>query len=254
MIKLLFILLIGIVLLPMNAVSQQVFPADKIKTASGDIDITMMGHATLMIQYNSKVIHIDPWSRLADYTQMPKADLILVTHGHGDHFDINAITALRKPETQIVSAKVCANGIEGVIVMNNGDIKKLEGVTIEAIPAYNIVHMRSENTPYHPKGEGNGYILTFGDKRVYIAGDTENIPEMKALKNIEAAFLPMNLPYTMSPEMGADAARAFKPKILYPYHYGTEHMAEQAKILKEALAALMKDVPAVEVRFPILEQ
>ena len=254
MIKILLMMIFGIVLFPMHAVSGKTFPTDPIQTDSGPIEITMVGHGTLMIKYNNKVIHIDPWSRLADYSQMPKADLILVTHGHGDHFDINAITTLRNPDTQIVSPKVCSDGIEGVIVMNNGDIKKLEGFSIEAIPAYNIVHMRSENTPYHPKGEGNGYILTCGGKRLYIAGDTENIPEMKALKNIEAAFLPMNLPYTMSPEMVADAAKAFKPKTLYPYHYGTENMATLAKHLKEDLEKLMADEPAVEIRFPILKE
>jgi len=119
-------------------------------------------------------------------------------------------------------------------------LKTVMGLKIEAVPAYNIVHMRRENMPYHPKGDGNGYIITFGNKRVYVAGDTENIPEMKALKDIDIAFLPMNLPYTMSPEMVADAAKAFKPKILYPYHYGR---TDTSKIVK-----LMKGVKGIEVR------
>jgi L-ascorbate metabolism protein UlaG (beta-lactamase superfamily) len=124
--------------------------------------------------------------------------------------------------------------------MHNGDVKTIEGLKIEAVPAYNLVHMRSEGVPFHPKGSGNGYVVTFGDKRIYVAGDTENIPEMKKLKDIDYVFLPMNLPYTMTPEMVADAAKAFKPKILYPYHYG--------KTDPSKLVALMEDTPQVEIR------
>jgi L-ascorbate metabolism protein UlaG (beta-lactamase superfamily) len=117
--------------------------------------------------------------------------------------------------------------------MNNGDIKTIEGLKIEAVPAYNLVHMRSEGVPFHPKGVGNGYVITFGDKRVYVAGDTENTPEMKKLKDIDIAFLPMNLPYTMTPEMVADASKAFKPKILYPYHYGKTDTSKIVELLKD---------------------
>ncbi len=124
--------------------------------------------------------------------------------------------------------------------MKNGDVETVGGLLIEATPAYNLVHMRSEGVPYHPRGIGNGYVITFGDKRVYVAGDTENIPEMKNLKNIDYAFLPMNLPYTMTPEMVADAAKAIKPQVLYPYHYGDTDTAQLVK--------LMKDTPDVEVR------
>ena len=116
--------------------------------------------------------------------------------------------------------------------MKNGDVKTIGGLKIEAIPAYNLVHMRSEGVPYHPKGAGNGYVITFGDKRVYVAGDTENTPEMKALQNIDCAFLPMNLPYTMTPEMVADAARAFQPEILYPYHYGKTDTSKLVELMK----------------------
>ena len=124
--------------------------------------------------------------------------------------------------------------------MKNGDVETVGGLTIEAVPAYNLVHMRSPGVPFHPQGIGNGYVITFGDKRVYVAGDTENIPEMKNLKNIDYAFLPMNLPYTMTAEMVADAARAFRPRILYPYHFGNTDTSQ--------LEALMKDTPEVEVR------
>lgn len=124
--------------------------------------------------------------------------------------------------------------------MKNGDVRTVGGLRIEAVPAYNIVNMRSEGVPFHPKGLGNGYVILFGDKRIYVAGDTENIPEMQQLKNIDVAFLPMNLPYTMTPEMVADAAKSFKPKILYPYHYGN---TEPSKIVE-----LLKDEAWIEVR------
>jgi L-ascorbate metabolism protein UlaG (beta-lactamase superfamily) len=123
--------------------------------------------------------------------------------------------------------------------MKNGETQKVAGITVEAVPAYNIVNKNGDN-PFHPKGAGNGYVLTFGDTRVYVAGDTENTPEMKALKNIKVAFLPMNLPYTMTPEMVADAAKAFKPAILYPYHYGNTDTAK--------LVELLKDEEGIEVR------
>jgi len=129
--------------------------------------------------------------------------------------------------------------------MRNGDTNTFAGFTVEAIPAYNIVHMRSPGVPYHPKGAGNGYIINFDFRRVYIAGDTENTPEMRALKNIYAAFLPMNLPYTMTPEMVADAAKAFKPKILYPYHFGKTDISK--------LADLLKDEKGIEVRIRKME-
>jgi L-ascorbate metabolism protein UlaG (beta-lactamase superfamily) len=129
--------------------------------------------------------------------------------------------------------------------MKNGEMKTEDGLQIEAVPAYNLVHLRPGGEPFHPKGDGNGYIITFGGKRVYVAGDTENTPEMKALKNIDIAFLPMNLPYTMKPEMVGDAARAFKPKILYPYHYGSTDTGR--------LVDLLKDSPEIEVRIRKLE-
>jgi len=193
---------------------------DILKTSKGDLKITCIGHASLMFEFDDKVIHVDPYGSVADYNLFPKADIILITHHHGDHLDVETIQKLEKEDTAIAYTDICADKLKGGIVLNNGDRKEVGGIEVEAIPAYNIEHMRGEGVPFHPKGEGNGYILTFGDKKVYVAGDTENTPEMKALRNIDAAFLPMNLPYTMTPEMVADAAKAFRPKILYPYHYG----------------------------------
>jgi L-ascorbate metabolism protein UlaG (beta-lactamase superfamily) len=216
------------------------FETDTIKTSVGDLKITFIGHGTLMLTFGGKIIHVDPFSEVADYTNLPKADMILLTHEHRDHLDLKAFNPVRTEKTLVVLTQTCTKQVEGGIIMNNGDIKSIEGLKIEAVPAYNIVHKRDSGEPFHPKGIGNGYIITFGDKRVYIAGDTENIPEMKELKGIDIAFFPMNLPYTMTPEMVADAAKAFKPKILYPYHYGETDTSK--------LVNLLKDFKEIEVR------
>ena len=218
----------------------QEFETDTIETCAGDLKITFIGHGTLMFTFGSKVIHVDPWSELADYSKMPKADVILLTHEHRDHLDPKALELIRTEKSILVLTESCASRVEGGIIMNNGDVKTVGGLQIEAVPAYNIVHMRSEGEPFHPKGIGNGYVITFGDKSVYVAGDTENTPEMKGLTGIDIAFLPMNLPYTMTPEMVADAARAFRPKVLYPYHYGQTDAAQ--------LVTLLADEPDIEVR------
>jgi L-ascorbate metabolism protein UlaG (beta-lactamase superfamily) len=186
-----------------------------------------------MLRFNGKTIHIDPFSKLADYAKLPKADVIFITHEHSDHLDPAALQSIRTKDTVLVLTAKCAEKISGGIVMQNGDVRTMAGIQVEAVPAYNIVHKRDTGRPYHPKGEGNGYVLTFGDKRVYIAGDTENTPEMKSLKNIDIAFLPMNLPYTMTPEMVADAAKVFRPKVLYPYHYSGTDPARIVDLLKK---------------------
>lgn len=209
------------------------FEEDTFDTSKGDLKITFIGHGTLMISFDGKIIHIDPVGQLADYAALPKADMILITHHHGDHLDPQAVEILRKDTTEIILTEMCREKIPLGTVMRNGDLKTVHGFEIKAVPAYNIHHMRSPGHPFHPKGEGNGYVITFGDKKVYIAGDTENIPEMKDLKNVEAAFLPMNLPYTMTPEMAADAAKSFRPKILYPYHYGDTDTSRLLELLKD---------------------
>jgi len=208
------------------------FEIDKIKTAQGDLVITCIGHGTLMLSFGGKIIHVDPVLQYADYTKLPKADLILITHEHPDHLDLKAIDTLKTGKTSIMTTENIARQLPGSIVLKNGDEKTLMGLKIEAVPAYNLVNMRSPGVPYHAKGIGNGYIVTLSDKRLYVAGDTENIPEMKNLRNIDIAFLPMNLPYTMTPEMVADAARAFRPKIIYPYHYGKTDVSKLIDLLK----------------------
>jgi L-ascorbate metabolism protein UlaG (beta-lactamase superfamily) len=227
-------------LVALPAMAQEAFEKDVIKTSGGDLEIFFIGHGSLMMKFGNKIIHVDPYSKLADYAKLPKADLLLITHEHQDHLDPAAIDHIRTKETKVVLTEKGAEKVSGGIVMKNGDVQTVMGIKIEAVPAYNLVHKRENGQPFHPKGQGNGYVLTFGDKRVYIAGDTENTLEMKAVKNIDIAFLPMNLPYTMTPEMVADAAQAFKPKVLYPYHYADTDTSR--------VVALLKDDKDVEVR------
>jgi L-ascorbate metabolism protein UlaG (beta-lactamase superfamily) len=217
----------------MPAMAEEQFETDLIETSAGELEITFIGHGTLMFQFDGKVIHIDPWTRLADYSKLPKADLVFITHHHGDHLDPAALEEISKDNTVVVLTEICAENIAGGIVMRNGDAQTFLDIDVLAVPANNLVHMRDSGEPFHPKGEGNGYVLSFGDTRVYIAGDTENTPEMKELKEIDIAFLPMNLPYTMTPEMVADAVGAFNPRVLYPYHYGETDLSELIELLKD---------------------
>jgi L-ascorbate metabolism protein UlaG (beta-lactamase superfamily) len=216
------------------AYAQKKFQEDVFKTSGGEVKIAFIGHGTLMLTYVGKVIHVDPVSMFGDYGTLPKADLILVTHEHGDHLDINAIKAASTADTTVIVNPTSAKIFPTSSVMKNGDIKTAAGISIEAVPAYNL------EKAFHPKGSGNGYVLTFGDKRILIAGDTENIPELKSLKNIDVAFLPMNLPFTMTPEQVADVAKAMRPKVLYPYHYANTDPGK--------LTDLLKDEKGIEVR------
>jgi len=214
--------------------SPQEKPAfDIVSTSSGDVKMHFIGHGSLMFSLKNYTIYIDPVRSSGQYDNLPKADLILVTHEHGDHLDSGLITDLRKQETVLLCNERAASKIPWAQIMKAGDTNVINDIKIEAVPAYNIVHMRSPGQPFHPKGFGNGYIISIGDKRFYVAGDSENTPEMKNLKNIFVAFLPMNLPYTMTPAMVADAARAFRPEILYPYHYGDTNTEEIINLLKD---------------------
>ena len=215
---------------------QKKYEQDIIQTSKGDLKITFIGHGSLMFEFQGKFIHVDPVMQSADYSTMPDADLILITHQHGDHLDLNAISALKKNDTEIILTEKCFSMLKesaSARKISNGSSIELKGINIYAIPAYNIQNKRPDGTPFHPKGEGNGYIIEFGDKRVLVAGDTENIPEIKTLKGIDIAFLPMNLPYTMTPAMVANAALAFKPKVLYPYHFGDTNTSELIKLLEK---------------------
>jgi L-ascorbate metabolism protein UlaG (beta-lactamase superfamily) len=191
---------------------------DQFKTASGTLKITPIHHASLMMEAKGQVLHVDPVGR-DRYLDLPKADLILITHAHADHFDLEAIDLVRKPGTVILAPEAVAEKLKDVLVLHNGE-SVMEGPwKIRAIPMYNVKRQRSPGKPYHPRGWGNGYVVTYGGFRTYIAGDTEGVPEMRSLKNIDVAFIPMNMPYTMPPEEAAAAVKAFHPRIVYPYHY-----------------------------------
>jgi L-ascorbate metabolism protein UlaG (beta-lactamase superfamily) len=213
--------------------ASQQFQRDVLQTSAGSLEMTFLGHGTLMFSLGGTIIHVDPYGRVADYAALPQGDLVLITHEHGDHLDPEALAAVRGEDTTVVLTRACAEQVKGGVVMRNGDTKTLAGIEIEAVPAYNIAHKRPNGQPFHPKGRGNGYVLTFGDTRVYVAGDTEDIPEMAALEDINCAFLPMNLPYTMSPDMVAKAARSFGPRIVYPYHYGSTDPQQLVDLLAE---------------------
>jgi len=203
-------------------VSADSYPDHDIITANGrNIELWFIGHGSLMLKFEDYVVHIDPVTEEGNYGLMPKADLILITHQHYDHLSVEAIKLIKKKDTKVICNPLSLEKVPAATAMKNGTLEKAGPLTIEAVAAYNIEHQVAPGKPFHPKGEGNGYIITFEDKRIYIAGDTENIPEMAGLKNINVAFLPMNLPYTMSPEMAADAVSMINPEIVYPYHYGS---------------------------------
>jgi L-ascorbate metabolism protein UlaG (beta-lactamase superfamily) len=214
----------------MTAYSQ--FETDVISTTGGDLSITFLGHGSLLMVFQKKNIFVDVFGEVADYAKLPKADMVFITHEHFDHLDPKALASIRTEKTILVYTETCEQMIKGGIVMRNGDRQTVGEIPIEAVAAYNLVHKRPSGDPFHPKKSGNGYIFTFGGTRLYVAGDTENIPEMKALKGIDIAFLPMNLPYTMTPEMVADAAMAFRPHILYPYHYGETDVSKLVRLLQ----------------------
>jgi len=214
--------------------SQEIPDMDKINTSAGIVEMHFIGHGSLMFKVNGFVIYIDPVRSSGNYDFLPKADIILVTHEHSDHLDLKLINDLKKQETLVFCNENSLAKVSWAMAMKAGDRQEINSIIIEAVPAYNIVNERAPGQPFHPKGAGVGYILTIGGKRFYIAGDTENTPEMKALRNIDVAFLPMNLPYTMTPKMVADAATAFKPKILYPYHFGDTDTNEILNLMKNS--------------------
>ncbi len=210
---------------------------DTIATKKGNLILHCIGHGSLMLDYHGIKIYVDPVANFGNYSRMPKADVILITHEHSDHLDTATIHHLAKKETQIILTKSSFDILKSGTVVANGESKTIKDILIEAVPAYNT---SAGHEAYHPKGRDNGYVLTLGGKRIYIAGDTEDIPEMKALKDIDIAFLPMNQPWTMTPEQVAGAVKAFMPKILYPYHYGDTDVSK--------LTALLKDTKNIEIR------
>ncbi len=188
-------------------------------TPLGEITVLLMGHASILINWQGKNIFVDPYSNVADYSKQPQADLVLLTHHHYDHLDEDALKYIVNKSTIFVTSGGCKGTIDNANVIAPGESFTYGDITIDALYAYNILNRREDGEPFHPRGEGNGYILNFGGYRVYIAGDTELIPEMKELGEIDLAFLPKNLPYTMSDEMFVEAVKTVMPKNLFAYHY-----------------------------------
>lgn len=208
------------------------FEADTFKTRNNkEVIIAFIKHGSLMLTYNKQSIQVDPVSDYADYSVFPKADVILITHEHGDHLDLKAIDVLTKKGTLLVANESAQKKTGKGVVMKNGDkINLFDNIILEAVPAYNTTPGRDK---FHPRHRDNGYVLTIDGLRIYIAGDTEDIPEMKELKNIDIAFLPVNQPYTMTVPQAASAARMFIPKVLYPYHFGNTDIEKLKDELKD---------------------
>lgn len=203
----------------------QTFNKDVFETKDGkNLSIFFIKHSSLVIEYENRLIYVDPVSMFADFTIQPKADVILITHEHADHYDPKAIEALKKEGTLIVLNEATQKKLGEGESMNNGDtLQATTYLSLKAVPAYNTT---PEREIYHPKSRDNGYVLTAGGLNIYIAGDTENIPEMEELKNIDIAFLPVNQPYTMTVDQAVKAAKVIKPNVLYPYHYNGTKVEE----------------------------
>jgi len=220
--------------IPARAATGSELTGDRVQTDQGDLIIRPIDHATFLMSWNGKAIYVDPVGGAKGFTQFPRPDLVVITDIHGDHLDPNTLNGIVTEKTMIVAPLAVANKLpklkSQITVLTNGETKTVAGMQIEAIPMYNLTPDRLK---YHSKGRGNGYVLTLGGKRIYISGDTEDIPEMRALKNIDVAFVCMNLPYTMEVEKAASAVQKFKPKVVYPYHYRGSDVAKFKELLSQ---------------------
>ncbi len=217
--------------------------ADKIKTTKGNLEVHPVRHGTVVFKWNGKTVFVDPVGGVAPFKSHGTPDLVLVTDIHGDHFNKDTLTEIVKEKTVVITPEAVAALApeelkKRITTLANGKLMEKLDVKIEAVPMYNLTAARLR---FHNKGRGNGYVMTFGGKRVYVSGDTEDIPEMRALKNIDAAFVCMNLPYTMTPEQAADAVREFKPKVVYPYHYRGSDTAKFKKLVGDASEVRLRD-------------
>ena len=224
-----------------------IIAADTIPATGGNIELTPMTHAHVQVEFGGKVIQVDPTNQSALANAKP-ADIVLVTDVHGDHMDAEALDMVKKASTIFVAPAALAGKFPGTTeILNNGETRMVDGVSIQAVASYNLQRGPAAGRLFHDKGRGNGYVLTLGGKRIYFSGDTECVPEIKALTNIDVAFLTMNLPYTMPPAEAADCAKAFKPAVVYPYHYrGMGGPTPQEN--QQAFVAAMKGTAGIEVR------
>jgi L-ascorbate metabolism protein UlaG (beta-lactamase superfamily) len=226
MIKIFFTVMVTATSLSLSA---QYAPVQTIQTKSGNLQIQPVTHATFIMNYNNKAFYVDPTGGPSAFAGMAKPDVIIITDIHGDHCDPKTIDSITTTNTIFVVPRAVAERLRGVnpsklVILNNGQKTEKDGVSITAIPMYNLPENSDSR---HTKGRGNGYVINFGGKNVYISGDTEDIPEMRHLKNIDVAFVCMNLPYTMDVNQAASAVLEFKPKIVYPYHYrGQEGLSD----------------------------
>ncbi len=219
------------------------FPGEKFKTEKGPLVITPINHATLVIEWGGKTIYVDPVGQVAWYKAFPKPDLVLLTHIHGDHYREAILQAVVGPKTQLVAPPPLASVFEKelkakTITVANGASTEEVGFKLEAVASYNTTPPRKR---FHPKGQGNGYVLNLGGKRVYLSGDTEGTPEMSALKNIDVAFLCMNLPYTMDVAAAAKAVKGFRPKVVYPYHSRGQDTAKFKALVGDAAEVRLRN-------------
>lgn len=205
-----------------------VITGDAVATAQGDVVIHPVNHASFVMQWQGQLLYVDPVGGTAPYSELPRPRVIFITDIHGDHLNVDTLKGLVQPDTVIVAPQAVKDLLPAELqavtqVLANGATASVAGIGVEALPMYNLT---ADRLQYHTKGRGNGYVLTVGGKRLYIAGDTEDIPEMRQLRDIEVAFVPMNLPFTMTVEQAASAVREFKPKIVYPYHFRGSNLDE----------------------------
>jgi L-ascorbate metabolism protein UlaG (beta-lactamase superfamily) len=224
--------------------------ADTIPASGGNIEITPMTHAHVQLEFGGRIIHVDPTNQ-SNLASAKPADMIIVTDIHGDHMDQKAIDALKKPSTIVVAPQAVAGKLTGVKteVLANGQTRTIDGVQIQAVAGYNLQRGPKPGAFFHEKGRANAYVVTLGGERIFFSGDTECVPEIKALTGIDVAFITMNLPYTMPPEEAAECVKAFKPGVVYAYHYRGQGGPTPEENL-QAFRAAMKGTAGIEVRTP----
>lgn len=235
-------ILAGLAALPLVTAIRPAFAqdaAETIATSAGDVGIHPVMHASLALSFGDQVFYLDPAEN--SFEGLPAPTAIFITHAHGDHYNADNLVKLAGDSVPVYANEDVAGKVPEALKarttgLANGASATVNGITVDAIPAYNITEDRKQ---YHPQGVGNGYVFTFGDKKIYVAGDTEDTPEMRALTGIAAAFLPMNLPYTMDVDHAAEAVKAFKPGIVYPYHYGDSDTARFAELVGDAAEVRM---------------